>query len=43
METNNNSENNTNTKKSFGHFLLIFVGFILALIGISYAVMAIIK
>jgi hypothetical protein len=39
METNNNSEK----KGTFGHFMLLFVGFMVVLVAISYLVTALVK
>jgi hypothetical protein len=38
-------ENNENTDKkgSIGHFMMLFLGFITALVGISYLVMSLMK
>lgn len=38
MEMKSNSENNSGHKSSFGFFMLIFVGFMVALIGLSLLV-----
>jgi hypothetical protein len=39
METNDQSEKNG----TFGHFMIIFVGFIAALVGISWLVLSLLK
>jgi hypothetical protein len=39
METNNNSDK----KGTFGHFMLLFVGFIVVLVAISYLVTSLLK
>lgn len=39
METNDNSDK----KGTFGHFMLLFVGFIVVLVAISYLVTSLMK
>jgi hypothetical protein len=39
METNDNSEK----KGTFGYFILLFIGFIAALVGVSYLVTYLMK
>jgi hypothetical protein len=39
METNNNSDK----KGTFGHFMLLFIGFIVAFVAVSYLVTTLMK